>query len=184
MSQFSFLQKINTIRQPRQTGFTLVELMVTIAVLAIIAGIATPTFIEMIRNSRARSAATELAAMINYARSEAIKRSNNVAICKSANPDDATPACTTNGDWSTGWFAFVDANANGAVDTGEPILRVGRPGGGNVVISSTAYANLVRFNSRGAPGSSGDFQICIDTVGRTLDISTIGRLHISKGVCP
>lgn len=180
-----FLPKSRRPALPRNRvcGFTLIELLVTLAVISIIAGIATPSFIEMVRNSRARSAATELAGLVNYTRSEAIKRSSSITLCKSSNPDDASPACAGSGDWSKGWIVFIDTDNDGTIDAGETILRVGHPGGGTVAISSATYTNLVRFNSRGAPGSSGNFQICVDTIGRTLDISTIGRLHISKGSC-
>ncbi|PVY56199.1 MULTISPECIES: GspH/FimT family pseudopilin [unclassified Simplicispira] len=75
---------------PRQTGFTAIELMVVVSIIAILAALAAPSFTPLIERWRVRQAAENLTSTIYYARSEAIKRGGGVAI-------DAS------GGWSTGW---------------------------------------------------------------------------------
>ncbi len=77
-------------RLPR--GFTLLEVMITIAILAIALGIGVPSFIDFMRNSRLSGTANDLLADLNFARSESIKRHVPVTLCASSDPLAASPA--------------------------------------------------------------------------------------------
>lgn len=107
-------------------GFTLVELAVTIAVLAILVTIAVPSFTGIMNSNRLRGAANELVATLQLARSEAVRRNARTVVCRSDNADAANPTCTTaGGNWG-GWIAFVDnggAAPNGTREAGETVLR-------------------------------------------------------------
>lgn len=98
-----------------QRGFTAIELMVVVAIVAILAALASPSFTPLIERWRVREAAETLTSSLYYARSEAIKRGGSIIIAK--NPGTAT--CTTatgNTEWGCGWRVFFDANANGIQD--------------------------------------------------------------------
>jgi len=85
----------------KQHGFTLIELMVTVSILAVIAMIAAPSFTPLIERWRVRGAAEELQSTIYYARSEAIKRGGSITI--SAIDDD----------WANGWEVHgIDADGD------------------------------------------------------------------------
>jgi type IV fimbrial biogenesis protein FimT len=113
----------------KQTGFTLIELMFTIVVLAVLFGIGVPNFRDFIRNSRMTAAANDFVTDFNVARTEAVKRRVAVTVCKS----QLGAVCdANNADPFNSWIIFVDdANAavaagtdgNGVVDTGEIVLR-------------------------------------------------------------
>jgi len=98
----------------KQTGFTLIELMFTIVVLAVLLGIGVPNFRDFVRNSRLTAAANDLLADVNLARSEAVKRRVPVTLCKSANGTDCAAAAAA----FTGWIVFVD-DANPLVDSSD-----------------------------------------------------------------
>jgi len=112
----------------KQSGFTLLELMFAITLVALIAGIGLPNLQEFVRNSRMSSSANDIISDFNFARSEAVKRRVPITLCKTA--DGAT--CNTTTAPFTRWIIFVDdinpalvaaTDGNGAVDGTEVILR-------------------------------------------------------------
>lgn len=111
----------------RQRGFTLVELVVTIALLAILTTLAAPSFAELLRQWRRDSATRELTTSMQLARSEAIKSSRQMVVC----PSTDGSSCAASNEWNTGWIVFVDDGAdtfasanNQTLNTDERILRV------------------------------------------------------------
>lgn len=106
-------------------GFTLIELMVTLAILAILAMVALPSFRDTIRRNEVNTASNALLAGISYARSEAIDRGQVVTMCPST---DGTTCATSSTAWGTGWMIYTypagAASANTAYTTGNIQLRV------------------------------------------------------------
>lgn len=93
-------------------GFTLIELVITVALMVIMLAIATPSFVSYRRNSELVSIANNFMAALNAARSEGMKR-NMYAMVVPVNNDN---------DWSSGWVVFVDVNADGEYDSGDIVV--------------------------------------------------------------
>lgn len=118
----------------KNTGFTLIEMMFTVIVLAVLLGVGVPNFRDFLRNSRISGAANDLLADVSLARTEAIKRRLAVGLCSSADPLDADPECVDPDDAGEfrGWIVFVDdpnplvdvgTDADALRNNGEEILR-------------------------------------------------------------
>lgn len=132
----------------RNKGFTVIELMVVIAILGVLAALAAPTFFSTLQRSAMTSAVNTFLSDIRYARGEAIKRGGAVVMCRSNAPENATPTCNTgsgtnaNG-WVSGWVIFQDVNNNADFNAGEPLLRVqSRIASINTIVSSNSSSKF------------------------------------------
>ena len=103
-----------------QSGFTLIELMVTLAVGIIILAIGVPALVTMVSSNQAAGYANDLVGAIRLARSEAVKRADAVTVC--ASNSDQT-GCSGNA-WNNGWIVFSDDDSDSVYDAGETIHRV------------------------------------------------------------
>jgi type IV fimbrial biogenesis protein FimT len=182
-------------------GFSLIELIVTLSVVSILAFVAVPSIKNILKDHRLSGYTNDLVADLNSARSEAVKRAAPVTICKTLNPQNSSPACnTTDADsWTTGRIAFVDADSDGVVDSGEQVLRI-RQGldDQNSTIkgngSATGTANRITFKADGTSTLTAETEIalCDDrgtTQKRAIAINLGGRVRsLQKGTssitCP
>ena len=114
-------------------GFTLVEMLAVITISAILVALALPSFRSIIRSSQISSTSNALLASIDLARSEAIRRNATVSVCRSLDPENVAPVCSSaagNGyaanDWSSGWITFAKAPVNiinnAVVEAGDEII--------------------------------------------------------------
>ncbi len=103
-----------TTSKKKSAGFTLIELIVTVSIVAILMSIAVPSFKNMIDSNRLSTGTNELVSAFILARSEALKRSQNVTVCTSTN--STTCAGAGNDDFGQGWIVFQDCNNNGTID--------------------------------------------------------------------
>ena len=120
-------------------GFTAIELMVVVSIVAILAALAGPSFTPLIENWRVRESAEQLQSTLHYARSEAIKRGGRVVIQKIPNNTNGCTTASSTRAWDCGWIVCHDTNDNDTCNAAEPVLQriessakvhVNRTGGG------------------------------------------------------
>ncbi len=175
----------------RSRGFTLTELLITIAVAAVLAAIGAPAMGVFLKNNRLRNTSFEVLASLNYARSEAVTRKRPVVICRSADPVAVNPTCQTGGgNWSAGWLVFVSADGNLTYDVGagdQLIRRVAQVSETVDVAGNATAANALRFLADGTTdtaGASAALYVCDErgtSFGREVDIAPHGRARILSG---
>jgi type IV fimbrial biogenesis protein FimT len=164
----------------KNSGFTLIELVVTVGMIAIVFAIAIPSMTTFTQNDRLTTNINTLIGHLAYARSEAVKRSQQVSICISSN----TTSCT-GGNWQDGWIVYIDADGSNTFTAGEQVLRAQQAlDGANTL--TTAIGTQVTYDYRGyvRPTSVGSFLLCdarSGAFGRTIRISTTGRVRVEDG---
>jgi len=139
-------------------GLTLIELLITLSIAAILLTTAAPSFTDIIKNNRMTTQLNELVAGLNVARSEAIKRANFVTVCMSSDYTNC------NGNWSDGWIVFPDFNNDGVVSAGETVFRVYVASSTAAVLSATVNLDdRITFDSEGrSVAYDGQFLLCDD----------------------
>ena len=165
----------------RQSGFTLVELMIAIAVVAVLLGLALPSFQQSMRSNRVATATNEMIAALSLARSEAIRNNGGGAVCPSTNGT----ACGAS--WSDGWLVWADTNGNSTLDAGEAVLRYSQ---GNPRLAVSNTGGTVAFDSRGRRRAVGDQTLTLrpdecasQPLQRTLTINASGQVTTVRGAC-
>ncbi len=137
----------------RSQGFTMAELMVTVAIIGVASAIALPSYQNMVIDGRVSAQANDLMAGLLLSRSEAVKRNTRVTMCKSS---DGATCATTAADWSMGWIVFVDGGVAGAVDGTDTILRVqGKLPVGSILVGDTNVSNNVSYTGNGQTNTTG-----------------------------
>lgn len=157
-------------------GVTLIELMVTIAVMAVLLAVALPSFASFIRQWQQDAAVDAFVSDLRLARSTATRTSRRVALC----PRKAD-ACDTGRNWAAGWLVFSDFNQNGTLDPGEPVIaQRDAPAG---VAAMTGPSSL-GFRSNGTlntlTASVNIFPVGANAAipGADIDITASGRISV------
>jgi type IV fimbrial biogenesis protein FimT len=177
-------------RQARQKGFTLLELIMAIAISAILLALAVPSFTTFLNSNRVTSQANELLASLQVARMEAIRRNTRVIVCGSSNAESSTtPTCSGGNTWS-GWVVYSDANSNSVIDAAEVIKvnTIYAPIEGD---ASNNVTNQIIFRADGfARNAAGDLlegavAICVPTGdpaenARDVRIDAGSRMSVTK----
>ena len=119
-------------------GFTLVELMITLAIISILFSQSLPEFTQWLASSRQRTAINQMVGHLHLARSEAIKRGLNTVLCSSSNAQ----TCSKQGRWEEGYILFTDEDGNKQPDKNEQLLRVqsNKPDGLTISSSKEEHA--------------------------------------------
>jgi len=167
----------------RVGGFTLIEIMVTVAVLAVLLVAAAPAMTDMVLNNRMAGLSNDLMSDLAIARSEALKRGQRVVLCKNAGNDSS---CST-GLWADGWLLYLDADNDTTLDTGETILRVRQALPSGYTVTPTGIMETLVVRPVGMVTPTGTFKICdqrTGNFGRLITISAGGRASSAATTCP
>ena len=140
-----------------QTGFSVTELMVVVAIVAVLLAIGVPSYRSVTNSYRLSAEVNGLLGDLQYARSEAIKTGQPVTTCVST--DGATCAGGGNVNWANGWIVFTDPNANAAVGAGDTVLRVQSAftGANRDTFNATNNVNALTFNREGFASTAAGF---------------------------
>ena len=133
-------------------GFTTVELLVVLALVAVLLGLAAPSFSRIAKAAAITSGVNQFLADMRYARSEAVRRGGGVVLCRSDDPETATAGCsatTSPHGWASGWIVFHDLDGNGGRGAGEPLLRAQARPAGVETIPDGGTPTVFRFSATG-----------------------------------
>jgi len=166
-------------------GFTLIELIITLAVVSILLVTGIPMLNQMTENNRLVTQINSIAGTLAVARSESIKRGITITICGST--DGAT--CNT-ANWENGWIVFSDVNSNATLDTGDSRIKVvAKFNGGSILrLVKSDLTTRVQYKSDGAlrdqdfTGTNrATFTLCDKLNGdvkraKAINVNTLGRV--------
>ncbi|WP_075674855.1 Tfp pilus assembly protein FimT/FimU [Stenotrophomonas sp. TD3] len=167
----------------RPNGFTLVELMVTIAVVAILATIAFPSFQSTIRSNRIASSGNEITGLLSLARSEAVRNKRGGGVCGSSTGTSCDNA------WTSGMLAWSDADGDGTMQTGETVLRFVTVSSDSITVTGPS-GSVIAFDNRGRRRAAATQEIVLqpkscgsDALRRTLTVNAAGQITSTKAAC-
>jgi len=157
-------------------GFTLIELMVTIALLAIIISLAVPSFSSIIRDNRIYSLSQELRGTLQQARSEAVKRNEPITVCRS----NATATdCDDGTAWQAGWLIKVGSGKSAEILASFQAAQ-------GVAITGPNAGLMFRKNGMSSAGSTSwsvTSSGCTGTQKRVVEVNKVGNVTLKKESC-
>ncbi len=191
-------------KQYKQSGFTLLELLIVVTIVGILGMLAVPSYRTLLLNNRLATATNDLLADLALARAESSRTGKRVTLCISSNAETNNPTCDTGSAWQSGRIVFVDESTSGTVgqrdSTDETLLRVTQADTQSSVTitpagftnsTGAATSNYIQYRPTGALNSTtpGTFTICDDrsgNFGRTIGVTPFGRASLTSSTasCP
>ena len=171
-----------------QAGMTLIELMITVAIVAILIGISVPSFAHLGSSQKMSTTTHTVMASFNHARMRALSLGKQVVLCPST--DGAT--CSGGTSWQHGWLTYDDANRNRKLDPSETVsANVGALPAGLVATTTAGRPQLMFKPDGGAWGNPLTLTICdvknTDAKGKAVIVNNGGRTRsapAASGACP
>lgn len=166
-------------------GFTMPELLISVAVIAILLALALPAFNSLVLDNRITTMTNRFVADLRLARSEALKRGARVIVCRSNDVRAASPTCGGDSQtWTQGWLIFANTDANTIFDTGtDTLLKVGEGISDTQlsIISNSSGDASISFNpdaSTNQGGATLHWALCDSrgaSHGRRIEVPPTGR---------
>lgn len=180
-------------------GFTLIEMLVVVAIAAVLASLAAPSVRDFLVRNSMNGIASEFQSGVLRARNEAVNRNICTTMCMSKTTANASPVCAAGGDsdWQQGWIVFLNTNCDSSLDQPvnvSDIFVIRQSSGADYILMSQGNTKKINFNSRGYNALSNadeldliyqttnskltekfGINICIDALGRTRTIPGINK---------
>lgn len=174
----AFLNKPKGGQVMRNRGFTLLEALVVLALLAVLLSLAAPSLQGLRQKHQMQSQAEQLQASLLLARSEAVRRQQRVTMCVRSSSAGAGPDCDLVGTWTQGWVVFVDSNDNGRREASETVLQLHNALPRFLTLHGNATVdNYISYGPQGrSQSTSGAFQ------AGTLTLCGAGQTHVWRVV--
>ena len=179
MSDFSARSASSAMR-----GFTLIELMITILVAAVLLGVALPEFRTTINNNRVANKSNDLVNAFNIARAEALSRGNPVSVCAA---NALGTGCSNSTAWNGGWIVFTDTGVAGTVDGADVVLRTWPAlDAADLLVAPVAF---VSFTAQGVTTAAAAQtfsltpHVCVGKQVRSIDLNPGGRVSLRRSMC-
>ncbi|MEP6483389.1 MAG: GspH/FimT family pseudopilin [Rudaea sp.] len=164
--------KIQTQKTAR--GFTLIELMITLVVAAILCAVSFPALGGLVHSAESRAARDAMFATLSLARNTAVTRQNEIVVC----PSSDQQTCDDDLWWHNGWIVFEDKNRDGHRDADETIIETVQAQPGMTIATSAARLHLTYRSDGTSPGTNATFTFCEKLTARnagTIVVSNAGR---------
>ena len=175
----------------KQTGLTIVELMIVLTVIAVISSLAYPSFQQTLRINRVQTQTTQMMGTLMMARSEAAKSNQPVVVCRS---DDGASCATGSGHWTSGSLVFRDIDGTGTLSAGDEIVRVNDsvPDTVSIRALTTDFEDSLTYWPDGTVNGeiTNIFRFCADndaSTARLIVLDATGRPRVDGspgGACP
>jgi len=171
------------LKKTKQAGLSMVEILVTLSITAVLASVSLPPLTNLIESSQANSEAANFFTSLLMARSDSATRNSMVTLCKI---DPTAPTtCDNSESWQSGWISFEDTDVDGVRDAGEEIITTSTGMGENTSVTTVNYNNVISFLPSGGITTNGSIIICVNgNFSNTIFINATGRPRLAESTCP
>lgn len=173
---------MSRVARPHQRGLTLIELLITLAITAVLFGLAVPSYAALMQRLASETAARQLFSALNLARAHALSTRQAVIVCPGRGH------CSGEAQWDAGYVVGIDSNRNDRLEPGERVIWQGEAQPRVTIHSNTGRPQLRYLPTGRASGTNATFRICprlpVSDATRMVVVNNAGRVRWGRGDCP